>query len=338
MARMPAPLPIDAILDTAPVDPDAGDAIGPSRGGRPLRGFRVGDGALRVSLIGGCHADEPVGPWMLRRFVAWLLACPSDAPWRRDVTWTIVPHANPDGERVNAAWFAPQPPDTVGFDLRRYVDHRVRELPGDDVEFGFPRGAGDAGARPENRAVASFLGPDPVALHVSFHGTGFTAGPWFLIEPAWIERTAPLRATLAAEVARLGYRLHDVERHGEKGFVRIERGFCTRPNADAMRDHFLALDDPDTAARFRPSSMDWVRARGGDPLTLVSEMPLFLVDGIGDTITPGDPVALDFRDERLPAFAADSTAPSLDGVHAMPIGDQMRLQLAMLDAGLDAVA
>ncbi len=337
MARMHEPLPIDAILRTPPIDAEAGGAIGASRDGRTLRGFRIGDGARRISLIGGCHADEPVGPWMLQRFVAWLLAHDPAGPWRRDRTWLIVPHANPDGDAVNRAWAEPAPPDDAGFDLRRYVDHRVREAPGDDVEFGFPRGDDDAGARPENRAIAAFLDGPPLKLHVTFHGTAFTGGPWFLIEPAWIERTDALRRTLADAVARLGYRLHDVERGGEKGFVRIGRGFCTRPNADAMRDHFLALDDPDTAARFRPSSMDWVRARGGDPLTLVSEMPLFLVDGMGETIVPADPIAIDFRDARLPAFAADRSAATLDAVEAMPIGDQMRLQLAMLDAGLAAV-
>ncbi len=43
-----------------------------------------------------------------------------------------------------------------GFDLVAYLGDAVREPPGDDVEFGFPRSA-DVGARPENPAVASFL-------------------------------------------------------------------------------------------------------------------------------------------------------------------------------------
>ena len=44
-----------------------------------------------------------------------------------------------------------------------------------------------------------------------------------------------------------------------------------------MRRHFLDRGDPETAAVFRPSSMEYVRSLGGDPLTFVSEMPLFLL-------------------------------------------------------------
>ena len=342
IVTMSPTLPADAILETAPIDAQAGWEIGRSRDGRAIRGFRVGGGPRRISLIGGCHADEPVGPWMLRRLVPWLVDRKDDDPWLRDYHWSIVPHANPDGEVVNRAWSEPAPPPEHGFDLRRYVDHRVRELPGDDIEFGFPRDDQDEGARPENRAVAAFLGDGvdelgPFRLHVSFHGTTNGAGPWFLIDRDWIDRTESLRAALAAETARLDYTLHDVERHGEKGFERIARGFCTRPSATAMRAHFLGLGDEATAARFRPSSMEWVRSLGGDPLTLVSEMPLFCVEGIGNTIEPNDPIATVFRNDVLPAFAADRGATSLPGVHPMPLGDQMRLQLAMLDAGLSAI-
>ncbi|MFL6201269.1 MAG: hypothetical protein ACJ76J_19025 [Thermoanaerobaculia bacterium] len=45
-----------------------------------------------------------------------------------------------------------------------------------DMEFGFPRGPDDEGARPENRAVAAFLG-----------GTGRPDDPVFR---AWLERAA----------------------------------------------------------------------------------------------------------------------------------------------------
>ena len=243
IVEMPHPLPIAAILETDPVDPDAGWEIGRSRGGRALRGFRVGGGRRRISLIGGCHADEPVGPWMLRRLVPWLASLSDADPWLRDYHWSIVPHTNPDGEVVNDRWATPAPPDSDGFALRPYVDRRVREQPGDDIEFGFPTDGDDRAARPENAAVASFLGDGidelgPFHLHISFHGMAIAGGPWFLIDRDWIGRTRSLRDALAAETARLGYPLHDVERHGEKGFERIERGFCTRPSATAMRAHF----------------------------------------------------------------------------------------------------
>ena len=104
-----------------------------------------------------------------------------------------------------------------------------------------------------------------------------------------------MRERLRRRVRELGYRLHDVDRGGEKGFHRIDEGFTTRPDSRAMAAHFEALGDPATAALFRPSSMEYVRSLGGDPLTLVSEMPLFLVPpehyqspehGGGDVVRP----------------------------------------------------
>jgi hypothetical protein len=329
-----------------------GRTIGRSREGRYLQAHRLGHGPRRISLIGGCHADEPVGPATLRRLVAWLAALPPSHPLLTAATWYVVPHVNPDGEKRNAAWSAVTlrraadgrrgAPDRV-FDLALYLRHVVRELPGDDMEFGFPRDAADLGARPENRAVADFLaGGAPFDLHGSFHGMAFATGPWFLLEPAWIERTATLRDRVRAAVDALGYQPFDVDRHGEKGFRRIDLGFTTRPDSRAMAAWFLAQDDAASAALFRPSSMEHVRALGGDPLTLVTEMPLFLrAPNAGEEDGPAADRALRADLARAAAAGGDDAlrarAAEL-GVRGMPIGDQMRLQLAYLNAALAAVA
>jgi len=345
-------LPIEAILETPPVDASAGDAIGTSREGRVLRAFALGAGPLHVTLVGGCHADEPVGPFLLRRLVAHLLTDPG-SELVSAATLSIVPHANPDGEARNARWAgAGDLSFDKGFDLGAYLAHREREPPGDDVEFGFPRDERDDEARPENRAVAAFLrqrtrATGALDLHLSLHGMAFAAGPWFLLDRAWIDRTVDLRRELARRVRNLGYVPHDVERHGEKGFDRIERGFCTRPDAESMRRYFLERGDPETAAKFRPSSMELARELGADPLTAVSEMPLFVVEGAGETLEPSDPVMTRLRDEALPRLASAARDPdalrrALDAspvpVRPMPLGDQMRLQLELLDGGIRAVA
>jgi hypothetical protein len=351
-------LPIEEILacdppQTPPGGPPIGaiGAIGSSREGRAIIGHVFGSGPLRVSLIAGCHADEPVGPAMLRRLAAWLAARPADDPLLSAATWYLVPHVNPDGEARNAAWSARSQTlpavDHRGaadraYDVALWLRGAVREAPGDDMEFGFPFDPSDTGARPENRAVAAFLaGGAPFHLHASFHSIGFATGPWFLIEPAWIDRTGGLRERLRERVRAMGYGLFDVDRGGEKGFRRIDEGFSTRPDSRSMRAWFEARGDAATAALFRPSSMEYVRSLGGDPFTLVSEMPLFLRPlEDGETGRPDDPRFRAWR-ARLSALrtAEEVQAEAArSGVLGMPLRDQMRLQLAFLNEALETVA
>jgi len=255
---------------------------------------------------------------MLRRLVSHL----SSRPDTRH-TWYIVPHVNPDGEARNAEWSAPGLQAGV-FDLGLYLKHAMREKPGDDIEFGFPD------LRPENRAVADFLaGGAPFVLHGSFHSIAFAPGPWFLIEPAWIDRTAGLRNALRERVRALGYNLFDVDRGGEKGFRRIDEGFSTRPDSRAMIAWFEERGDRETAAKFRPTSMEYVRSLGGDPFTFVSEMPLFLRPlPEGDTGRPDDPIFRAWLEQMALSGGVQA------GVRGMPIRDQMRLQLAFLEEAL----
>jgi hypothetical protein len=76
---------------------------------------------------------------------------------------------------------------------------------------------------------------------------------------------------------------------------------------------------------------------GGDPFTMVSEMPLFLRPLVpGETGRPDDPLYRAWR-QRL---AACPTAGEIHveaaraGVRGMPLRDQMRLQLAFLNEAL----
>ncbi len=347
----PLRLPAAEIL-AAPPEPPPGLEIGRSRGGRPLYGWRFGGGGAAVSLIAGCHADEPVGPELLRRLCAHLAGLPPASPLLTRARWSVVPHVNPDGERRNLAWSRRTVPlrdhrgrRDRGFDLTAYLEGAVREPPGDDVEFGFPRAADDAGARPENRAVAGFLAAGaPYRLHASLHGMGFAPGVWFLLEEAWEGRTRALQRALRDRARKMGYPLLDVDRRGEKGFRRIGVGFSTRPDSGAMARFFLERGEPGTAALFRPSSMELVRSLGGDPLTVVSEMPLFLLapeTAGGPPFRPGTDGARELRrwlEELPPEVRSEPRRLAERGVRPMPIGDQMRLQLALVDEALTAIA
>ena len=346
-SQMPAAMyeRIAHILASDPERAAQGTAIGQSREGRSIQGFRIGSGPFRVSLVGGSHADEPVGPQMLRHLVACLDSLSANDPLVAGYEWWIIPHVNPDGEERNRSW-AGDPSDA--YDVGAYLEHVVRELPGDDIEFGYPRDSADTEARPENRAAWKWwrTAPGPFDLHASLHGMGFAAGPWHLVEGAWRDRCGHVVARCSAAAHSLGYVLHDVERGGEKGFERIERGFCTRPDSRRMREHFEALGDRATAGLFRPSSMEAIRSLGGDPLTLVSEVPLFLTPGVGDELGPPDPVLEAWRARitdwrgRL-ASGAEASAVSNEaaamGMTAMPIRDQMELQWRLITAGIEQV-
>jgi hypothetical protein len=303
-----------------------------------------------VSLIGGCHADEPVGPGFLARLAAFLESLTPGHALLTEYEWWIVPHINPDGAERNKGWYDDDGPvgPSDAYDPVRYLSSVVRELPGDDLEFGFPRSGEDADVRPESRAVLEWWrsAGAPFHLHATLHGIALAAGPWFLLEPAWLDRVEHLKRCCAEETQRLGYVLHDVEREGEKGFSRIERGFCTRPSSTEMRDHFLALGDEETAARFRPSSMEAIRSLGGDPLTLVSEMPLFITPGVGETLGPPDPEGEKWKERRARWQLALRSVKSTETISAeictsglipMPILDQMRLQWRLISAGLEQV-
>lgn len=364
-------LPSDRILNESPrLSPATrgGIAIGQSRQERVMIGYRFGSGPLHVSLIAGCHADEPVGPAMLDRLAAYLATLPPEAPILQTATWRLIPHMNPDGEAANAGWSRLPTPEG-GYQLASYLAGVVREAPGEDVEFGFPpapkpgmAGAGSAAAgsaraepRQENQAAARFLAEGgPVHLHISFHGMAFAAGPWFLLDALWVERSRLMRKRLKDRCQALGYSLHDVDRGGEKGFWRIAEGFTTRPDSRAMRDFFLARGEKATADLFLPSSMEYARSLGGDPLTLVSEMPLFLYPSAasaGDEAAREDDPPLPTAPEPARRFvswaqelllqqgpAALAKEVARLGVRPMPVGDQMRLQLALLEEGLHTVA
>jgi hypothetical protein len=306
--------------------------LGTSENEHPIDGVVIGTGPDTVSLIAGNHADEPVGPETLRTFVLGLLENrEAMQPWLERFRFVIVPHTNPDGEARNRPWIE-QWPDPIA-----YLRHRVREKPGRDLEFGFPE------MRVENEIVSAFLREHgPFALHMSLHGMATAEGAQLLINRPWTFRTQDLRDAFVAAANEAGLRMHDHNRKGEKGFFWIEPGFTTTPRGDAMRTFFEAQDDPDTAGRFHQSSMEFVMDLGGDPLALVTELPLFVLRN--DDPTPGVPTQYLKLRETLPEIqlrlAKDESVDDLLApfdLRPLPLDAAMRLQLRALELGLEAV-
>lgn len=317
-----------------------------SREGRPLPAYCFGAGSFRISLLAGCHADEPTGPLLARKVVTFLSRLPAAHPCLKDYSWWIVPHANPDGEAVNQRWY--EHSDRV-YNLASYLRFVDRSAPADDLEFGFPL-AGSSGAKhPENAFIFDFWrsAGAPFDLHLSLHSMAFAFGAWFLIDPGWQHRSTHLMDHCRQAAQSLGYPLFDVDRQGEKGFFRLAPGFATRPNHLAMQAFFQEKGDDLQASFFHPSSMESIRSFGGDCLTLVSELPLFVISRKETDLSwPNSEfeqwkMKLEkWKAELLLGKLADDEVNEqarAAGLTPMPVADQMRLQWELAVAGVETV-
>ncbi len=311
--------------------------LGESEEGRRIDGIVLGRGDRHVSLLAGNHADEPVGPDFLRRFVTGVLDHPEECSALLDAfRFFIIPHTNPDGAFRNRTWrqawggSETPPGDHAEGIVAAYLRHAVREPPGRDVEFGFPD------MRPENRAIAAWLREHgPFALHGSLHGMGISVGALLLIEKNWGYRAALLQERFRQAAQAENLPLYDRNRQGEKGFFYLGPGFWTTPEGSAMRAFFEARDDKETAALFRSSSMEYVRSLGGDPLCYVTELPLFLV-GDMPSGSGSQQIIADLRLRIAQGEDIDEDMEQLD-LRTLPLAAGLRMQLRTLSAALEQV-
>lgn len=312
--------------------------VGESEEGRPINGVVLGRGNRHVSLLAGNHADEPVGPDFLRRFVMVVLNRPDEySALLSAFRFFVIPHTNPDGAFRNRTWRQawggsgrPAPGDDAGGIVTEYLRHAVREPPGRDVEFGFPD------MRPENRAVAAWLREHgPFVLHGSLHGMGISAGALLLIEKNWGYRAALLQERFRQAAQAEDLPLYDRNRQGEKGFFYLAPGFWTTPEGSAMRAFFEARGDKETAALFRSSSMEYVRSLGGDPLCYVTELPLFVVGDMPPE-RGSQQIISALRLRIAQGKDVDEDIKQL-GLRILPLASALRMQLRTLSAALGQV-
>ncbi len=309
------------------------EVIGRSEEGRPLWGAVLGTGSKKISLVSGAHSDEPIGAMTLTQLISDVALNAEPPPWLEGRTFYILPHINPDGASINESWIK------NWADPEQCLKEVFRELPGRDVEFGYPD------LRVENEVWVEFLKDrGPLDLHMSLHGMLISEGGLLLIERGWIDRTKDLQTRYGAVMKRELHRLFDHNRHGEKGFEYIGPGFTTTPRGTAMREHFLQQNDPQTAQLFKQSSMEWVQSLGGQPLCLVTEIPLFLLENLVAPPQEGLPTTyLDFK-SRLPQLRiqlerGESVGATFKefGLKEVPVNKAIALQLLALELGLQCI-
>ena len=112
-------------------------------------------------------------------------------------------------------------------------------------------------------SVTAFLaGAAPVRLQPSCTGC-FRRGAALLVERGWVTRTDAAERVQRARRRACGLGCMTKTARGEKGFHYLDRvRFATNPTGAAMRAHFRACGDPETARCSHDSSMEQV-ARSG---------------------------------------------------------------------------
>ncbi len=157
-SRTESPAPVATALPSATVSaPVVEKIIGSSVGGRPLTAFGLGQGEIKVILVGDIHGGFEANTYELtRQLLAHFEAHPREVPAR--VSLWILPTINPDGLETNHRWNASD------VDLNRNADTDLDGCAGNDWSpdteghEGLHPGAGGAYpfSEPETRALRDF--------------------------------------------------------------------------------------------------------------------------------------------------------------------------------------
>ncbi len=158
VSATPAPL-----STAAPADP--GQVIGYSVEGRPITAHRIGDGPIKVVLVGDIHGGFEANTHILaQQLLTHFQSHPTEVP--ANVSLWIIPTINPDGLAAGTRWNAHD------VDLNRNADTDLDGCAGNDwstdtvgLEGPHP-GAGGAYpfSEPEARAIRDFMADAWIAV------------------------------------------------------------------------------------------------------------------------------------------------------------------------------
>lgn len=153
--------------DLAAAHPDliAVRRIGTSRLGEPIRMFTIGHGPRAHLLFAGVHPNEPIGFRTLQHLASELVTDPTLLA-ESNASWHLIPCIDPDGTRLNEAWFA-DPADRIAYARRFYRPAGIEQ-----VEWTFPFAHKDAyfdDVIPETQGLMRVIDEVKPDLMVSLH-------------------------------------------------------------------------------------------------------------------------------------------------------------------------
>lgn len=169
------------------------ETIGAARSGHPLQMLTVGSGGRHAFVFGMTHPNEPTGALAALSLVE-LLAADGAAREALGLTWHVVPCCDPDGTRLNEAWFGGP------YDRATYARHFYRPPAHEQVEWTFhlaerePPGLSPV---PESRALMDAFDAVGPELLVSMHN-GEAGGLFCYVTDAEPDLAAEMAGVLAA--------------------------------------------------------------------------------------------------------------------------------------------
>jgi Zinc carboxypeptidase len=269
------------------------ETVGGSAEERPIELLTVGHGRRPVLLVGVPHPNEPIGTLTID-FLTRLL-CEDDALRARlDVTLFAIPVADPDGFVLNEGWFK----DT--FSPLRYALEFYRPPHREQVEWSFPvdyKTLRFTTPAPETATVMRVMERVRPEVFYSLHNAGF-CGVYFYAShdrPALFRRFHDL-------VARQGLPLHRGE--PEVPYLRtLAPAVYELFSIEDTYEYLARTLDEDPAALIEAGTCadDWLKRMGGDPFSLVCELPYYTAPALDDT----SPAGLTRRDAVLAGTARE---------------------------------
>ncbi|NEW38044.1 hypothetical protein GV794_11155 [Nocardia cyriacigeorgica] len=261
--------------------------IGRSRNGEPIRAARIGTGEPHIIVLGNPHPNEPLGMATIRHLVRRLV---EDESAVLGASWHIVPCLDPDGTRLNEAWFGG--PMTRTDVARGFYRPPSSQQP----EWCFPvawRGTTIGTPLPETTALMTLIDRTRPALIASLHNADFGGGFFYCSggdQSYWAALTGLL------EAAQVPVYRGEPDAPGSRA---VAPGVFRLPSFSTMAEALAAADADPATVLGGGGSLDYAGRYG--TAVLVSELPLW-VDARIDDDSPSQQCSAEVLDAVAKAY------------------------------------
>jgi len=246
-----------------------------SKSGESIRVLKIGQGKHQAVLFGFPHPEEPSGSLVLE-YLSKELARSEDLRKTFDYTWHIIKCADPDGARLNEAWFK-------DFSLKKFALNYYRPPSHKQVEWSFPVKYKIHEWKtpiPETKALMNLIDEVKPDLISSLHMAGF-GGVYFYVS----ENYPQLFKRFYEVVKAQGLPLHLGEPEVPYR-VKLAEAVFKMPVFEDSYDYYEKQlgKVPDELRKRGTSSYGYAR-NISNPFTLVNEVPFLFNERAAD-ITP----------------------------------------------------